>query len=283
MAHDLFDFLFGGTDTTALDAQTLSNQRAQELIREQANLARADVLGIFPAAQQAQQQGFQAAANLFGESIPEQARLFSLGNVEAQRAQTQGLAGFRESILGLPQDFSQDFLQQGIQQFTPSFGFTGRDISIPTAPSIDSLGLNRGGLPEIPSFFTGIPRGGEAGFAGGEGLEDPVLTTPQTEQGIAEIGPLINQLLSQTELPLLDRANTVFDEADRLGLSVQQLAENSNLTVEEILIGLEQTGRTLPGAPFRPPSNVDPVPTFRGTQNQSPEFLASQRISGGGF
>jgi len=261
----VFDFLFGGTDTSALDAQTLSNQRAQELIREQANLARADVLGIFPAAQQAQQQGFQAAANLFGESIPEQARLFSLGNVEAQRAQTQGLAGFREALLGLPQDFSQDFLQQGIQQFTPSFGFGAQGIPIPTAPSIDSLGLNRGGLPEIPSFFTGIPRGEEAGFAGREGLEDPVLTPQQTQQGIAEIGPLVTQLLSQTELPLLDRANVVFDEADRLGLSVQQLAENSTLTVEEILSGLQQVGRTLPGAPFRPPTNADPVPTFQGT------------------
>lgn len=111
----------------AADAQGKQNKRNEAFIREQAAKARKDILPLFGAGQDARSTGAQAALNIFGQSIPQQASQFQRGNVGAQQALLAGLPQVQNALLGLPTDlsglqpqqiqFDNSFAQQQVPQF----------------------------------------------------------------------------------------------------------------------------------------------------------------------
>jgi len=111
---------FGGAERDAAKKQVKGIEAGQEFIRQGTQEARQDVRNIFPFAQQALQGGFQGAADIFSQAIPQQANVFQAGNVAAQQQFAQGLPQFQNAILGQPIDFGQ-FQPVTLQQ--PDFSF----------------------------------------------------------------------------------------------------------------------------------------------------------------
>ena len=77
--------------------------------------------------------GFQGALDIFGQSVPEQARLFGGGNVAAQQQLITGLPQIQRALLGQQVDFSQF---QPVQ-LTPNLAFTQQ--TLPQSPTIAEL------------------------------------------------------------------------------------------------------------------------------------------------
>ena len=123
------DTFFGGAEKKAGQAEKKALEKSQQLIAQQTAVARGDVTNLFGGAQEAQRLGFQGALDVFGQSIPEQARLFGGGNVAAQEQLISGLPQIQAALLGQPVDFSQfqptqlqpelGFTQQTLPQTTP--------------------------------------------------------------------------------------------------------------------------------------------------------------------
>lgn len=136
------DTLFGSTDKSAQRAQTQANQRAVELIAENTEQARGDVLGLFPAGDTNRNLGFQAALDVLGQSIPQQFSAFQQGNLGAQQTLLAGQPQFQNAILGLPADLS-GFQPQAIQ-FDTSFAQQQLPefISSPAALAPDPVAVN---------------------------------------------------------------------------------------------------------------------------------------------
>ena len=124
--------------------------------------ARKDLFKLFPAAQQNAQQGFQGAADVFGQSLPAQAQAFQQGNVGAQQALLAGLPQFQNAILGNAVDFSQ---LQPVQQQQPDLSFFQQQLP----QAFDPFSPNQGQMgPFPPSSGVGIgPDVGIANFLGG--------------------------------------------------------------------------------------------------------------------
>lgn len=114
------DTFFGGAEKDAARKQVQGFEAGQDFIRQGTQEARQDIKTINPFAQQALQQGFQGAANIFGQAIPQQANVFQQGNVAAQQQIANALPQFQNAILGSPVDFSQ-FQPTQLQQ--PDFSF----------------------------------------------------------------------------------------------------------------------------------------------------------------
>lgn len=123
------DSFFGGAEKKAGKAEKKALEKGQELIAQQTAVARGDATSLFGGAQGAQRLGFQGALDVFGQTIPEQARLFGQGNVAAQQQLIGGLPQIQAALLGQPVDFSQfqptkltpnlGFAQQTLPQTTP--------------------------------------------------------------------------------------------------------------------------------------------------------------------
>lgn len=136
-----FDFLFGGVDDSGQDATIQSNRERMQFIEGRANAARQDVLSLFPAAQTALASGIGGALDTIRGSVPQQINALEQGNRNAQSIALGGLGGINDAILGNPQDFSPENLQQG--------------VSNPLAINTDFLGS---GLPDfLLSSQVGIP------------------------------------------------------------------------------------------------------------------------------
>ena len=145
------DTIFGSTDDSAQKAQTRSNAAAQELIAEQAKIARGDVMNLFPASDTNRNMGFQAALDVMGQTIPQQFSTFQQGNVGAQGALLAGLPQMQNAILGLPTDLSglqpqaiqynTDFAQQQL----PDFISSETALEPEPNPLAGQLGGRRGG------------------------------------------------------------------------------------------------------------------------------------------
>ena len=124
------DTLFGDSGKGAAKSQSKENIANREFIARQAEQARGDILPLFGAAQGNRQLGAQAALDIFGQALPQQASLFTQGNVGAQNVLGQGSQQFQNAILGLPVDrsFQQpqqlqadfSFLNQPLPQFQTS-------------------------------------------------------------------------------------------------------------------------------------------------------------------
>lgn len=118
------DTFFGGAEQRASRSQQRSLQQAQAQIAQQTNVARQEAGRLFEGAQESQRAGFQGALDVFGETIPEQARLFGEGNVAAQQQLIGGLPQIQRALLGQPVDFG------GFQptQLTPDLGFAQQTL-----------------------------------------------------------------------------------------------------------------------------------------------------------
>ena len=105
-------------------AQEKQNERSEAFIREQAINARNDAIPLYNAGQENRGIGTQAALDVFEETVPEQGRLFTAGNMAAQGTMLSGLEQSNNAILGMPVDYSG--LQP--QEFTPNYGFLEQGI-----------------------------------------------------------------------------------------------------------------------------------------------------------
>lgn len=156
--------LFGGTDDSAQKSQIKANAAAQALIAENAAQARGDILKLIPSADTNRNLGFQAALDVFGQSVPQQLSTFQQGNVGAQQALLAGLPQMRNAILGLPTDLSG--LQAQQVQFDPSFAsqqlpeFVATDELLPAEEERPIL-AGRGGMARAFGRSRGAP--GRAG------------------------------------------------------------------------------------------------------------------------
>jgi len=155
----------GGAEKDAAKAQQAGIEAGQQFIREGVEQARGDIENIFPFAQQALQGGFQGAADIFGQAIPQQANVFQQGNLAAQQQIAQGLPQFQNAILGNQVDFSQF---QPVQLQQPDFSFLQNQqfqTQNPFAQPEQIVG------PQPPQFGNGnvqqAPFAGKFNFQGG--------------------------------------------------------------------------------------------------------------------
>ena len=124
----LFKSLFGGTDDSAQKSQEAQNQQVLALQAKLAAQARGDIMDIFPGVRQSAQEGFQGALDIYGQSMPQQARLVQEGNIAAQNTLLAGLPQQNAAILGqrvdlsglapTRQSYSTDFMQQQLPERT---------------------------------------------------------------------------------------------------------------------------------------------------------------------
>ena len=134
------DNFLGGAEKRAAKDVVKGVESGQDLIRQGTQEARQGIQNVFPAAQQALQGGFQGAANIFGQAIPQQANVFQQGNVAAQQQIAQGLPQFQNAILGRAIDFGQ-FQPTTLQQ--PDFSFLQNQqfqTQNPFAPQPQAIG-----------------------------------------------------------------------------------------------------------------------------------------------
>jgi hypothetical protein len=135
-------------------AQAAENAARIAFMRQMAEQARGDIFNLFPAAEQARQQGTQAALDIFGQTIPQQMGVLQQGNVGAQTALTQGLPQIMAALQGTPIDLSQ--IQPQTLGFDPSFA----SQTLPQFQSTQSL------FPEAaPQTGGAAPRFGSPEFA----------------------------------------------------------------------------------------------------------------------
>lgn len=156
--------VFGGGETKQQRHQGRVEETNRAFSKEQAAQARADALGISTAGNQNRNQGFQAALDVLGQTIPQQFRAFSEGNVGAQGNLLSGLDQFRNSILGGQVDLSQitpqginvetGFAQQQLPAFIdPSAGVNQRQFR-GDVEDVFRAELGRGVDPEGLAFFS---------------------------------------------------------------------------------------------------------------------------------
>ena len=100
------DTFFGGAEKKAAKAQANSLREAQGITREATAAAKADINRLFPQAQQAGQQGFQGALDVFNQAVPQQQQAFQGGNVAAQQQILAGLPQIQNALMGNQIDYS---------------------------------------------------------------------------------------------------------------------------------------------------------------------------------
>ena len=127
------DSFFGGAEKKAGRKQRKELAKARAAVEAAAEEARTGATTLFGGAQEAQRLGFQGALDIFGQSVPEQARLFGAGNVGAQEQLIAGLPQIQRALLGQQVDFSQ-FQPTTL---TPNLAFTQQ--TLPQSPTIAEL------------------------------------------------------------------------------------------------------------------------------------------------
>ena len=186
---------------SAANAELEGQRMALEATQQAAEQARSDAIPLFSSGQNNVLQGYRAANELAGQSIPEQIRAFQSGNMGAQNALLQGLPQMQNAILGGPINNNalqaqrinapnDSFFQRDLPQFQTiedalappepvppvtvggSGGFTGGlggfgNLSGYNAndfqnPNFNNLGQFRGGMGQMGGM-------GSGGFLGGRG------------------------------------------------------------------------------------------------------------------
>jgi len=109
----------------ATKAQVAAGDRAAATTAAGTKQARDDLFRLFPSAQEAGQQGFQGALDVFNQSVPAQQQAFQGGNVAAQNQILAGLPQMQNALFGNQVDFSQ------LQAFNPAqqdLGFLNQQL-----------------------------------------------------------------------------------------------------------------------------------------------------------
>lgn len=162
----------------ASKAQQAGADKAAAETRRAADEARADLFKLFPASQDALSTGYKGAADIFGQSAPQQADIFQQGNVAAQRQIAAGMPQFQNAILGGQIDYNQfqptqlqqpDFSFMQNQQFeapdpfNPNYGMTDEEIQNATAQNPRSpWAVN---IPPVGTIYS--PQNNQANMLGG--------------------------------------------------------------------------------------------------------------------
>jgi len=152
----------------ATKAQTRGQDKALEATQAAVKQARGDSIPLFESALQNQQQGFQGALDIFGQSIPGQINAFQGGNVNAQNTLLAGLDPQIAAILGGNIDLSG---LQAQQAPTPDMSLFQQQLPQFTGIN-DALNINRSvDVNQQPSqfnplqFLNNLPPQGPTGFS----------------------------------------------------------------------------------------------------------------------
>lgn len=127
------DSFFGGAEKEAGRKNRAELAKGRRAVEAAAAQARGDAIPLFGGAQESQRLGFQSALDVFGQSVPEQARLFGAGNVGAQEQLIAGLPQIQRALLGQNVDLNRF---QPVQ-LTPDLDFAQQ--TLPTTPTIAEL------------------------------------------------------------------------------------------------------------------------------------------------
>lgn len=90
----------------AAAAGSKSADKASAQVKEAADQARSEVKRYMPVAQKDLLAGYSGAADIFSSGIPEQQRLLSSGNMNAQNTISQGYDQYKNALMGIPVDQS---------------------------------------------------------------------------------------------------------------------------------------------------------------------------------
>ena len=186
-----------------------AQERSAESIERAAQIARQDVLNLFPQAQLSLLTGAQGAFDVFGKSIPLQQSQLQAGNLAAQQSVSdafnqaqaallgQPVTGFGENVQGVSPYYSPVFtgsiLGEPVPFFTPQSGATQ---NLPTFAGLG--GTFRPALepdPLNPQTFEPLPEFGQGGQ--GTPIQNPgfFFGNAQTLPGFGQVS--LNQRLSQ--------------------------------------------------------------------------------------
>lgn len=78
--------VFGGNDKSAQKGQIAQNAAATTFIKDMGTQGRNDMLSLAPSAEQNRNSGYQAALDIFSQTVPGQIGAFTAGNTSAQAA-----------------------------------------------------------------------------------------------------------------------------------------------------------------------------------------------------
>ena len=101
------DNFFGGAEKEAAKRETAHLEQAQDIVREQSDIARTDVNRLFGQQEQNARAGIQTGLDLYGQTIPAQFDQQRQGNLQAQQMLSGGLQQQNNAILGGNIDYSQ--------------------------------------------------------------------------------------------------------------------------------------------------------------------------------
>lgn len=104
--------VFGGNDKSAQKGQIAQNAAATSFIKDMGTQGRNDMLSLAPSAEQNRNLGYQAALDIFSQTVPGQIGAFTAGNTAAQAA----ILGGDPSITTINPNTS--FSAQQLPQFT---------------------------------------------------------------------------------------------------------------------------------------------------------------------
>ena len=162
----------------AASASKHASDTAAGETRRASSEARADLFKLFPASQDALSTGYKGAADIFGQSAPQQANIFQQGNVAAQQQIAAGMPQFQNAILGGQVDYNQfqptqlqqpdfSFMQnkqfEAPDPFDPNYGMTDEEIQNATAQNPRSpWAVN---IPPVGTIYS--PQNNQANMLGG--------------------------------------------------------------------------------------------------------------------
>jgi len=124
----VFKSIFGGTDRSAQDRQYGTNELLRGLIMNQADVARGDLMGAYPGASQAINQGSQAAMDLWAQILPQQIGAVQQGGMEAQRFLLGGMPMIQRAIMGGQQDFGNIASGTRPGMVSPNLSFASQQL-----------------------------------------------------------------------------------------------------------------------------------------------------------
>jgi len=179
LLSDIVGSFTGSTGRDAAKAQIKAGEKGQEFVRENIQQARTDAQSLFGQGQEARQQGFQGALDLFSQSLPAQAQAFNQGNVVARQSLLAGLPQFQNAILGGQVDFGaltpRNFQNPDLSFFSqqlPQLSVQDQTFGQQVEPDFSGqLGVNLGGQGEA---VVSNPLGGQSfpGFRSDATIEE---------------------------------------------------------------------------------------------------------------
>ena len=159
----IFKSIFGGTDTSGQDRQYGTNELLRGLIMNQADVARGDLMGAYPGASQAINQGAQSAMDLWGQILPQQIGAVQQGGQEAQRFMLGGLPYIQRAIMGAPMNLENIVPNVRPGMVSPNLSFASQQLPQGVANPQFQSGQTRPNpfvSPDYLKFVQSNPLGG---------------------------------------------------------------------------------------------------------------------------